>query len=131
MKTYEGVRGDGGVRVIVKEDGKTIGVTGPFATWEEAEEWEREQKAEWDQHEDPPILVNADYFEQKPFTEYEQKEEFRRFTIIYAQRMEEHITHLVRLLETQGITCQCTEQKASPQCMIHVRDNLPSDGIDR
>jgi hypothetical protein len=31
------------------------------------------------------------------------------------------------LLETQGIKCQCTEQRASPQCLIHVHTNLPDD----
>lgn len=82
---------------------------------------------EWDQHNDPPILVNADYFQQKPTRTPEQMFEFKRFTIVYAERMEEHITHLEKLLESQGITCQCKSSNASPQCMIHVKDNLPED----
>lgn len=81
----------------------------------------------WQQHEDLPILVNASYFEQMPVDTPSEIEEMKRFVVIYAQRTEEHVEHLVRLLATQGIECQCTEQKASPQCMIHVRDNLPDD----
>ena len=83
--------------------------------------------SDWNQHEDPPILVNADYFESKPFRTPEQMQEWRRFAIVYLRRAEEHVTHLEKLLELQGITCQCDGQTASPQCMIHVRDNLPED----
>ena len=81
----------------------------------------------WNQHEDPPILVNADFFEQKPFRTPEQMQEFRRFSILYMQRAEEHLAHLERLLESRGIVCECEGQNASPQCLIHVKDNLPDD----
>ena len=83
--------------------------------------------SDWNQHDDPPILVNAEYFEQRPVRTPEQVAEFRRFVIAYAQRTEEHVEHLVRLLEIKGIKCECDSQTASPQCMIHVRDNLPND----
>ena len=46
MKDYEGARGGGGVRVVVSEHGKTIAVTGPFKTWRDAEQWEREQMSD-------------------------------------------------------------------------------------
>lgn len=81
----------------------------------------------WNQHEDLPILVNAQYFERMPIDTRVECEEMKRFVVIYAQRTEEHTEHLVRLLAIQGIECQCSEMKASPQCMIHVRDNLPDD----
>lgn len=82
---------------------------------------------DYDPHEDPPILINAEHFDSLPVTTDAEVRELRRFAIIYAQRAEEHIEHLVRLLETQGIKCQCTEQRASPQCLIHVHTNLPDD----
>lgn len=81
----------------------------------------------WQQHEDLPILVNAEYFERMPIDTNAECEEMKRFVVIYAQRTEEHVEHLVRLLSMQGIECQCSEGKASPQCLIHVRDNVPDD----
>ena len=82
---------------------------------------------DYDPHEDPPILINAEHFDSLPVTTDAEVRELRRFAIIYAQRAEEHIEHLVRLLATKGIQCQCTEQRASPQCLIHVHANLPDD----
>jgi hypothetical protein len=81
----------------------------------------------WNQHEDLPILINAEYFERMPIDTHVEAEEMKRFVVIYAQRTEEHTEHLVRLLSMQGIECQCTDMKASPQCLIHVRDNVPDD----
>lgn len=81
----------------------------------------------WAQHEDLPILVNAEYFERMPVDTPSEVEEMKRFVVVYAQRTEEHVEHLVKLLAMQGIECQCTDMKASPQCMIHVRDNLPDE----
>jgi len=81
----------------------------------------------WNQHEDLPILINAEYFERMPIDTHAESEEMKRFVVIYAQRTEEHTEHLVRLLSMQGIECQCSEMKASPQCLIHVRDNVPDD----
>ena len=46
MKSYEGVRGLGGVRVVVSEHGKTIATTAPFLTWRDAQQWEREQMSD-------------------------------------------------------------------------------------
>ena len=46
MKSYEGVRGLGGVRVVVTEHGKTLATTAPFLTWRDAEQWEREQMSD-------------------------------------------------------------------------------------
>ena len=43
MKSYEGVRGYGGIRVVVTEHGKCIATTAPFKTWRDAEQWELEQ----------------------------------------------------------------------------------------
>lgn len=40
---YEGVRCPQGVRVVMLEGEKTVGVTAPFRTWEDAEKWEDEQ----------------------------------------------------------------------------------------
>lgn len=81
----------------------------------------------WNQHEDLPILINAEYFERMPIDTHVEAEEMKRFVVIYAQRTEEHTEHLVKLLSMQGIECQCTDMKASPQCLIHVRDNVPDD----
>lgn len=82
---------------------------------------------DWDQHEDPPILVNADYFKSMPANNGYDAQHLRSFASAYAERAEVHITHLEKLLATQGITCVCDTSKASPQCMIHVHDNLPDD----
>ncbi len=82
---------------------------------------------DWNQHEDLPVLINAEYFERMPIDTRAEVEEMKRFVVIYSQRTEEHVEHLVKLLERKGIRCECTEMKASPQCMIHVRDNLPED----
>jgi hypothetical protein len=71
--------------------------------------------------------VNAEYFERMPIDTRVECEEMKRFVVVYAQRTEEHTEHLVRLLAMQGIECSCKEGTASPQCMIHVRDNLPND----
>lgn len=65
MKTYEGVHGQGGVRVIVKENGKTISTTAPFKTWQDAEEWEAEQKAE-DEKTRPDWSKNCENCGQSP-----------------------------------------------------------------
>lgn len=82
---------------------------------------------DWNQHEDLPILINASVFEHMPFGSVVEQQEFRRFTILYTKRCEDHIAHLVRLLEMKGIRCECTEEGTSPQCMIHVHDNLPEE----
>ena len=82
---------------------------------------------DWNQHEDLPILVNASYFERMAANNGYDAQAIRSFAMIYSTRTEEHVAHLVRLLSMQGIECQCTESKASPQCLIHVRDNLPDE----
>ena len=85
------------------------------------------KEEDWHQHEDLPILVDLTYFQQKPIDSPVAAEEFKRFTLRYIERMEQHIGHLVRLLATQGIECQCDDQGVTPQCLIHVMDNLPED----
>jgi hypothetical protein len=82
---------------------------------------------DYDPYTDPPILVNADYFDSLPTTTDAEVRDLKRFAILYAQRVEEHIEHLVKLLLTKGIKCQCTETRASPQCLLHVHANLPED----
>ena len=82
---------------------------------------------DWDQHEEPPILVNAGYFRTLPANNAYDAQHLRSFATAFAERAEKHIEHLEKLLELKGITCVCSTTRASPQCMIHVHDNLPED----
>lgn len=129
MRRYEGIRGIRGVAVAVHEGDKTIAITGPFRTWADAEQWEREQE----ELRMSSTLVDLKTLHSlaKIAKEHGTSEHFMDMALEFAAASETHITHLEGLLEGLDIKCSCESMLlVDVNCLLHGYVELSDQAIE-